>query len=150
MTKPQDVYSDILHIVLLKIDNDASSVLDLEEDSKEEELQEGRYSKRELAQLLRGRITRKVIKQTVMTSVYGVTKIGARDQVRNRLMEVFFPEKESELIDLELERKVTTSNIPPICANLYQFIQSIRFFLTLVVTFKSGLPVCKLFSDAHT
>jgi len=32
----------------------------------------------EVAEGLKGNVTRKVIKQTVMTSVYGVTFIGAR------------------------------------------------------------------------
>lgn len=35
----------------------------------------------EIAESLKGKVTRKVIKQTVMTSVYGVTFIGARKQI---------------------------------------------------------------------
>ena len=35
----------------------------------------------EVAESLKGNVTRKVIKQTVMTSVYGVTFIGAREQI---------------------------------------------------------------------
>jgi DNA-directed RNA polymerase len=42
----------------------------------------------EHAQLVREFISRKVIKQTVMTSVYGVTIPGARAQILSRLMEV--------------------------------------------------------------
>lgn len=34
-----------------------------------------------IAESLKGKIERKVIKQTVMTSVYGVTFIGARAQI---------------------------------------------------------------------
>lgn len=40
------------------------------------------------AVLLDGHISRKVVKQTVMTSVYGVTMIGGRDQVLSRLREL--------------------------------------------------------------
>jgi len=40
-----------------------------------------------VARLLDGIVDRKVVKQTVMTSVYGVTFVGARDQIRNRLQE---------------------------------------------------------------
>lgn len=36
---------------------------------------------------LQGHINRKLVKQTVMTSVYGVTYIGARQQIQNRLLE---------------------------------------------------------------
>jgi hypothetical protein len=37
------------------------------------------------AKALKGRIARKVVKQTVMTTVYGVTFIGARDQIEKQL-----------------------------------------------------------------
>jgi DNA-directed RNA polymerase len=43
------------------------------------------------ATLLAGFVDRKVIKQTVMTSVYGVTFIGARAQIYNRLREKMTP-----------------------------------------------------------
>ncbi len=36
------------------------------------------------ARALLGNINRKLVKQTVMTSVYGVTNIGARDQIKVR------------------------------------------------------------------
>ncbi|KAF7290519.1 DNA-directed RNA polymerase [Mycena indigotica] len=38
--------------------------------------------------LLQGKITRKVVKQTVMTTVYGVTFIGAREQIEKQLRDV--------------------------------------------------------------
>lgn len=41
----------------------------------------------ESAMLLKGNISRKVVKQTVMTNVYGVTFVGARAQIENRLRE---------------------------------------------------------------
>lgn len=40
-----------------------------------------------IAQMLDGRITRKVVKQTVMTNVYGVTFMGAMMQVRKQLVD---------------------------------------------------------------
>ncbi|KAJ6899503.1 DNA-directed RNA polymerase 1B [Populus alba x Populus x berolinensis] len=39
------------------------------------------------AKLLINQVDRKLVKQTVMTSVYGVTYIGARDQIKRRLKE---------------------------------------------------------------
>lgn len=36
------------------------------------------------------KVDRKMVKQTVMTSVYGVTFIGAREQIRKRLKERAF------------------------------------------------------------
>jgi DNA-directed RNA polymerase len=41
----------------------------------------------ELAKVREGKITRKLVKQTVMTNVYGVTFVGARQQIANRLKE---------------------------------------------------------------
>ncbi|KAL7193521.1 hypothetical protein ACSBR2_025184 [Camellia fascicularis] len=40
-----------------------------------------------LAKLLIGQVDRKLVKQTVMPSVYGVTYVGAREQIRRRLEE---------------------------------------------------------------
>ncbi|KAK9463041.1 uncharacterized protein V1516DRAFT_671811 [Lipomyces oligophaga] len=42
----------------------------------------------ELAAVARDIVARKVIKQTVMTNVYGVTFVGARQQIHNRLKEI--------------------------------------------------------------
>lgn len=43
----------------------------------------------ETARLLDGKVTRKVVKQTVMTNVYGVTFIGAKRMVRSQLDAIF-------------------------------------------------------------
>uniref|UniRef100_A0A5B7BD76 DNA-directed RNA polymerase n=1 Tax=Davidia involucrata TaxID=16924 RepID=A0A5B7BD76_DAVIN len=40
-----------------------------------------------LAKVLIGQVDRKLVKQTVMTSVYGVTYVGAREQIKRRLEE---------------------------------------------------------------
>ena len=66
---PQDVYMAVCDEVNRKIDSDADSG-------------------NEYAILVRGHVSRKVVKQTVMTSVYGVTLIGARDQIAARLKEL--------------------------------------------------------------
>lgn len=42
-------------------------------------------------------VDRKLVKQTVMTSVYGVTYIGARDQIKRRLKERAAMEDDNEL-----------------------------------------------------
>ena len=66
--RPQDVYSVVCARVLQRVAEDAQAGL-------------------ALAKLLEGRVTRKVVKQTVMTSVYGVTLMGAKDQIKARLLE---------------------------------------------------------------
>lgn len=45
-----------------------------------------------VAQVLQGFVSRKVVKQTVMTVVYGVTRYGGRLQMEKRLKEIEFPE----------------------------------------------------------
>ncbi|KAI8924501.1 hypothetical protein BC831DRAFT_465326 [Entophlyctis helioformis] len=66
--RPQDVYMGVAKQVQLLVDADAK--LGVTE-----------------AVLMKNRINRKLVKQTVMTNTYGVTFIGARAQVKNRLKE---------------------------------------------------------------
>lgn len=40
----------------------------------------------EVALLIKDPLTRKIVKQTVMTTVYGVTFVGARDQIGRQLL----------------------------------------------------------------
>eukprot|EP00210_Caulerpa_lentillifera_P000641 g619.t1 len=65
---PNDVYSEIATIVRGIVQEDAAKG-------------------HRWAQILDGHVDRKLVKQTVMTSVYGVTFIGAREQIANRLRE---------------------------------------------------------------
>ncbi|KAI5678798.1 hypothetical protein M9H77_09748 [Catharanthus roseus] len=71
--KPADVYSGI-----------AARVLDIMRRDAELPATDPDASR---ARLLLNQVDRKLVKQTVMTSVYGVTYIGARDQIKRRLQE---------------------------------------------------------------
>lgn len=72
--KPADVYSEI-----------AAKVQDIiRTDSKKDPATEPNAVS---ARLLVDQIDRKLVKQTVMTSVYGVTFVGAREQIKRRLEE---------------------------------------------------------------
>ncbi|BFZ24798.1 hypothetical protein BsWGS_27837 [Bradybaena similaris] len=66
---PKDVYSD---------------VVDMVEKTRQRHAEEGN----ETAQSLAGFIKRKVIKQTIMTTVYGVTKYGAKQQIYRQLKDI--------------------------------------------------------------
>ncbi|KAL1969645.1 hypothetical protein VTN77DRAFT_8198 [Rasamsonia byssochlamydoides] len=66
--RPSDVYTGVAEFVKEVVARDAA---------------EGN----EIAKLLDGKIKRKIVKQTVMTNVYGVTFIGAMRQVRKQLVE---------------------------------------------------------------
>uniref|UniRef100_H3ATV4 DNA-directed RNA polymerase n=1 Tax=Latimeria chalumnae TaxID=7897 RepID=H3ATV4_LATCH len=66
---PQDVYSGVAQQV---------------EEFRKQDAENGV----KIAQVLEGFISRKVVKQTVMTVVYGVTKYGGRLQIEKRLREI--------------------------------------------------------------
>ncbi|XP_067824461.1 DNA-directed RNA polymerase, mitochondrial [Heptranchias perlo] len=66
---PQDVYSEVAHQV---------------EEFRKRDAEKGI----KIAQILDGFISRKVVKQTVMTVVYGVTRFGGRLQIEKRLKEI--------------------------------------------------------------
>ncbi|MBW0481557.1 hypothetical protein O181_021272 [Austropuccinia psidii MF-1] len=67
--KPGDVYSKVAAEVNKLVDEDAKNGHDI-------------------AKALQGHIKRKVVKQTVMTTVYGVTFVGAREQIRRQLKDL--------------------------------------------------------------
>ncbi|PRQ53261.1 putative DNA-directed RNA polymerase [Rosa chinensis] len=72
--KPADVYSGIAARVLAIMQSDAQKDPEVFPDALR-------------ARVLVNQVDRKLVKQTVMTSVYGVTYIGARDQIKRRLKE---------------------------------------------------------------
>lgn len=64
--RPADVYTHVANMVDEVIKKDAEKGI-------------------EIATLLTGKVSRKVVKQTVMTTVYGVTFVGARAQIERQL-----------------------------------------------------------------
>ncbi|WFD23506.1 DNA-directed RNA polymerase [Malassezia equina] len=64
--RPADVYTGVAELVIAQLTQRAEAG-------------------DETAKLLCGKVTRKVVKQTVMTTVYGVTFIGAKNQVMRQL-----------------------------------------------------------------
>ncbi|KAA8499719.1 DNA-directed RNA polymerase 3, chloroplastic [Porphyridium purpureum] len=128
--RPQDVYSAVADQVRAAVERDA---------------QEGN----ELALLLRDKISRKVVKQTVMTSVYGVSLIGARRQIGNKLKEIdAVSAKDRPKAALYLA-KHTLSGIGNIFRNathIMEWLQSISHEITRTGNFVQwttplGLPV---------
>ncbi|KAM0716156.1 hypothetical protein Q7P37_008670 [Cladosporium fusiforme] len=68
--RPADIYTAVAKSVNDEVDRDAAA---------------GNV----IAQRLQGNITRKVVKQPVMTNVYGVTFFGAKAQVKKQLVDIF-------------------------------------------------------------
>lgn len=62
------------------------------------------------ARMVKGIVNRKVIKQTVMTSVYGVTRLGARLQVQSKL--------EEKIVSLLTSNKSSSSEVEVTSENL--------------------------------
>ncbi|KAL2261336.1 hypothetical protein VTK26DRAFT_4384 [Humicola hyalothermophila] len=74
--RPADVYSAVAGLV---------------QDLIAKEKEEGKP----LAMIMDGKISRKVVKQTVMTNVYGVTYVGAKKQVQKQL-DALYPDLEKQ------------------------------------------------------
>lgn len=80
---PRDIYSKVRDIVAELVESDATNGLNSTESTK-------------LANDLRGHITRKIVKRPVMTSVYGVTRFGTAQQIKEELRQI--PELDPEMI----------------------------------------------------
>ena len=65
--RPADIYSAVAKLVI-------------------ESMEKDKADGHEFPAILEGKVTRKTVKQTVMTNVYGVTFIGAREQIRKQLI----------------------------------------------------------------
>ncbi|GJN12900.1 hypothetical protein PR202_ga31225 [Eleusine coracana subsp. coracana] len=72
--KPADVYSEIANRVVEIMRRDAQKDPSTDPDAAR-------------ARRILNQVDRKLVKQTVMTSVYGVTYVGAREQIKRRLKE---------------------------------------------------------------
>lgn len=68
--RPSDIYTAVAELVKAEVAKDAARG-------------------HQHARILDGKMTRKVVKQTVMTNVYGVTFMGAKHQVRRQLDDIF-------------------------------------------------------------
>ena len=89
-----DVYSGVKDEVLKLIARDARDDSDVSAEI------------RELAKKLNGLITRKMVKQTVMTSTYGVTEYGAKAQIRKWMEDAFVNKNLKTFNEQEFEEKI--------------------------------------------
>ena len=106
--RPSDVYSYVAAMVQEKVKAEAANGV-------------------KRAMLLDGKITRRVVKQTVMTTVYGVTFIGAREQIEKQLKErKDIPEEECWSTAAYLAKRVIDC-----IGNLFSGAQDIQTWLNL-------------------
>ena len=90
--EPQDVYIGVMEEVIRRVAEEAARDLDFDEESLNEKDELSKEQRKALAhnrsaKLVNGLIDRGVVKRTVMTSVYGVTYIGARQQIQEKIEE---------------------------------------------------------------
>ena len=111
--RPSDIYTGVAELVKASIAKDA-------------------FKGNGLAKALDGKVTRKVVKQTVMTNVYGVTFAGAKRQVRKQLDDLLintdFPDtKEINIISASvyIARKIFAA-----LTTIFNGAHDIQFWLT--------------------
>jgi len=87
MEEPQDVYLGVMDEVIRRVAEEADRVLDFGDRDFEslDKQQRKAVMNNRAAKLVNGLIDRGVVKRTVMTSVYGVTYIGARNQIQEKI-----------------------------------------------------------------
>ncbi len=85
---PEDVYVGVMHEVIRRVKKEAETdiIFDVEEENLNAK-QKKAIKNNKAAKLINGLIDRGVVKRTVMTSVYGVTYIGARQQIQEKIEE---------------------------------------------------------------
>ena len=107
--RPADIYTGVARLVKASVDRDA---------------EEGN----EVAKVLQNKITRKVVKQTVMTNVYGVTFVGARAQVQKQLDAIMRNRSECDVDNYQLAAYIA-KKIFKALATMFQGAQAIQFWL---------------------
>lgn len=87
MEEPQDVYVGVMHEVIRRVAQEAKRKVDFDGEDFESltRKQKKAVINNRAAKLVDGLIDRGVVKRTVMTSVYGVTYIGARQQIQEKI-----------------------------------------------------------------
>jgi DNA-directed RNA polymerase, mitochondrial len=108
--EPQDVYIGVMHEVVRRVAKEASREVDFDTSNIEalSKSQKKELAHNRAAKLVNGHIDRGVVKRTVMTSVYGVTYVGAREQIQEKVEEKVSCRSEMDavkLISSSLERR---------------------------------------------
>lgn len=109
--RPSDVYTGVAEIVKAKVAEHA-------------------VQGNELAKALEGKISRKIVKQTVMTNVYGVTFVGAKRQVQRQLDDLFpdFPDTRS--VNRRLAASYIAKEIFTGLSSMFTGAHDIQYWLT--------------------
>ena len=107
--RPADIYTGVAELVKASINKDVETG-------------------NPMAKVLQGKITRKVVKQTVMTNVYGVTFIGARAQVQRQLDDIMRNMSECDIDNFHLSSYIA-KKIFEALATMFEGAQGIQKWL---------------------
>ncbi|KAL8796149.1 MAG: hypothetical protein Q9195_001482 [Heterodermia aff. obscurata] len=108
--RPSDIYTGVAELVKAEISKDAAH---------------GNAT----AKALDGIVTRKVVKQTVMTNVYGVTFLGAQRQVRRQLDEINFARSDVDPVKLVEMAHYITVKIFAALSTMFTGAHDIQYWL---------------------
>jgi DNA-directed RNA polymerase len=106
--RPQDIYTGVADLVRCMVADDAAKG-------------------HRLATMLKDKITRKVVKRTVMTNVYGVTFSGAKNQVEDELRDIF--KREDETTEVWQAASYVASKIFLALGKIFNGAQEIQYWL---------------------
>ncbi|KAH8750820.1 DNA-dependent RNA polymerase [Diaporthe sp. PMI_573] len=108
--KPADVYSAVAELVIKELDEDMARG-------------------NEMAKAMHGKIKRKVVKQTVMTNVYGVTFSGAKKQVLKQLDALYPDLRKTSGIEVGLLSSYVTTKIFKALSTMFRGAHDIQYWL---------------------
>ena len=109
--RPSDIYTAVADMVAAAVADDATQ-------------------ENAIAKWLENRITRKIVKQTVMTKVYGVTFLGARRQVQQQLEDASMQQGDDvDLMTLLRASTYVASKILASLSTMFSGAQEIQYWL---------------------
>ena len=108
--RPSDIYTAVAEMIKVEIAEEAAQGS-------------------EIARLLNGRLTRKMVKQPVMTNVYGVTYAGAKNQVRRQLDAALTDFPNTDTVNLDIASRYITSKIFKSLSTMFSGAHDIQFWL---------------------
>ena len=108
--RPSDIYTAVAELVKRELVADA-------------------VQNNELARFLEDKVTRRVVKTTVMTNVYGVTFIGARNQVRKNLSDAYPDFPNTTTVNLNKASHYIAKKIFKALASMFNGARDIQIWL---------------------
>lgn len=106
--EPQDVYIGVMEEVIRRVDEEAARTVTFDPSQNLSKREKDAMKWNKAAKLVCGSIDRGVVKRTVMTSVYGVTFIGARNQIKEKIEEKL--KEKGESVD-EMEEEIYSASV---------------------------------------